>query len=48
MENDISVERTKIREENLKVLKEELSGKQVVIKTNILRDKKKGYILWMR
>ncbi len=38
-------ERVRIREENKKILKEELSGKEVVIKTNILRDKERKYFV---
>jgi|GEM_PF-6302563 len=38
-------ERARIREENKRILKEELSGKEVVIKTNITRDKERRYFV---
>ncbi|MEW6007510.1 MAG: hypothetical protein AB1595_05095 [bacterium] len=38
-------ERARIREENKRILKEELSGKEVIIKTNIIRDKERKYFV---
>lgn len=39
------LERARTREENLRILKEELTGKQVVIKTSVLRDKERSYFV---
>lgn len=42
---EILKERSRIREENKRILKEELSGKDVIIKTNIIRDKERRYFV---
>lgn len=38
-------EKARIREENKRILKEELSGKEVIIKTNIIRDRERKYFV---
>lgn len=44
-QEEILKERARIREENRRILKEELSGKEVIIKTNITRDKERRYFV---
>lgn len=44
-EEEILREAARIREENKRILKEELSGKEVIIKTSIIRDKERKYFV---
>lgn len=44
-EDEILKEKARIREENRRILKEELCGKEVIIKTNITRDKERRYFV---
>lgn len=42
---EILKERARIREENRRILKEELCGKEVIIRTNIIRNKERRYFV---